>query len=749
MERLKDKISEQSLRFKFIWGAVLLLLVFSILVLITFNWKARNLMYEQVKKQGDGIAKTVSLNSSYYLQFSLKQNLQDMASTILYSTEAVYVDFLDPFGNVLAKTDERKKLKEFETFVPSVIIGKKAKTEEGEDVLIFSYPILDPSKNKVHENINFENLEDVPCIICHSKSGGMPLLEKKEIETLSKSKIKKMKEKIKDFSYEGEYLLGFLRVAISTKSFKAAKYSLTIWGLLITIFILVLSLIFVQFAYKFTIGPILNLQQVATIVAKGDLTQRIKSKREDELGKLINAFNQMTENLESMVSKVKSGYSRLLGATQIISKASQAVIQKSETQIQSTDQTYNSIERLNNGIKKINENVESLSTSSEETSSSILEMVATIEEVSKNIDSLFSAVEETANATTEMVASINEVDRSMEQLAAFVSDTSASMIEMDASISEVERNSSQSYDFTLEASKYTEEGLKAVQETIQGMTNIQKAVQDAESVILKLGSKSEEIGKIVNVIDDIAEQTNLLALNAAILAAQAGEHGKGFSVVATEIRDLSERTASSTKEISNLIKTVQEEVKNAIESTKIGVREAREGANLANQSGRILEKILENSLAVSNMAKEIARATKEQARSSQGVTRAIEKVREMVKQVSKATSEQSQGSQHIQEATERMREITRYVQQAIQEQKSGSLMISKATEEMMEMIHNILEITSQQAEGSEKITKAMGEVKRLGVEMKEAIEELKIINEQLVQQSQSLQEEIQRFKIRG
>jgi len=749
MEKLLDRYSKQSLRFKFIWGAILLLVVFSLLVLLTFNWKARSLMYEQVKKQGDGIAKTVSLNSSYYLQFSLKQNLQDMASTILFSTEAIYVDFLDMYGNVLAKTDERLRPKDFDVFVPSVITGKKAKIETGEDVLIFMYPILDPSKSKAHQDVNFEALEDPPCVICHSKNGGPPILERKEISELNKTKIKKMKEKIKDFSFESESLLGFLRIAISTKSYKTAKYSLTIWGFLITIFILILSLIFVQFAYKFTIGPILNLQQVATLVAKGDLTQRIKSKREDELGKLINAFNQMTENLESMVSKVKSGYSRLLGATQIISKSSQAVIQKTEIQVQSTDQTYNSIEQLNNGIKKINENVESLSTSSEETSSSILEMVATMEEVSKNIDALFNAVEETANATTEMVASINEVDRSMEQLASFVSDTSASMIEMDASISEVERNSSQSYEFTVEASKYTEEGLKAVQETILGMTNIQKAVQEAEAVILKLGSKSEEIGKIVNVIDDIAEQTNLLALNAAILAAQAGEHGKGFSVVATEIRDLSERTASSTKEISNLIKTVQEEVKNAIESTKIGVKEAKAGADLANHSGRILEKILENSLAVSNMAKEIARATKEQARSSQGVTKAIEKVREMVKQVSKATSEQSQGSQHIQEATERMREITRYVQQATQEQKSGSLMISKATEEMMEMIHNILEITSQQAEGSEKITKAMGEVKKLSVEMKEAVEELKVVNEQLVQQSQSLQEEIQKFKIRG
>lgn len=748
MEALLSKFLGKSLKFKFLAGAIFILIFFAFLVIFTFNLKARSLMYEQVKKQGDGIAKTVSLNSSYYLQFSLKSNLQDMANTILFSTEAIYVDFMDGYGNVLVKTDERHRPAEFESFIPSIIIGKKSKTLSGEETIIFMYPILDPSKAKIHEGIDFEYYEDSPCVLCHGK--GVEISAQSKFEPgITKSKIKKLKSKIKDFSYENEAVLGYLRLAISTKSYKSAKYSLAIWGSIITVFVFLLSFIFINIGYRFIIGPILNLQQIATAVAKGDLTQRIKSRREDELGKLINAFNQMTENLESMVSKVKSGYARLVNATQVISKSSQSVTQKVEEQVLSTDQVYNSIEQLNNGIKKINENMEALSTSSEETSSSILEMVATMEEVSKHIDALFNAVEETANATTEMVASINEVDKSMEQLASFVSDTSASMIEMDASINEVERNASQSYNFTVEASKYTEEGLKAVQDTIIGMQNIQKAVQEAEAVILKLGSKSEEIGKIVNVIDDIAEQTNLLALNAAILAAQAGEHGKGFSVVATEIRDLSERTAASTKEISNLIKTVQEEVKNAIESTKVGVREAMAGANLANQSGRILEKILENSLAVSNMAKEIARATKEQARSSQGVTRAIERVREMVKQVSKATSEQSQGSQHILEATERMREITKYVQQATQEQKSGSLMISKATEEIMEMIHNILEITSQQAEGSEKITKIMGDVKMLAQEMKSSVEELKTVNEQLLQQSQALQEEIQKFKIRS
>ena len=114
--------------------------------------------------------------------------------------------------------------------------------------------------------------------------------------------------------------------------------------------------------------------------------------------------------------------------------------------------------------------------------------------------------------------------------------------------------------------------MRAVRETIDAMETSRRSVLDANSVVARLGQRSAEIGTILNVIDDIAEQTNLLALNASILAAQAGEHGKGFSVVAAEIRDLSERTATSTKEIGSLIHAVQEEVQNALDSMSAGAR---------------------------------------------------------------------------------------------------------------------------------------------------------------------------------
>ncbi len=743
---LTDLNRRSSLKFKFFAGVIILLAIMGSLLLLATNWRARTLIYNQTREQGDSLTKTIAMNSSYYVQFSLKQNLQDMVDTILLNQLIVYADFLDAYGNAIASSDAAMMPTALNGFTPHFYSGKRGHTPQGEEVLLFVYPILEPNKARSHEDVDFTRMEAAACLTCHAKDASLKL-SASEIASLTRAKADP-KDAAATFQ-DVDFALGYLRIALSTRAYVAARNNLLLWGGIIGLITLGLSLFLIQIASNLTIRPIAHLQQIAAGVAKGDLTQRLKTRREDELGKLTGAFNQMTENLENMVSKVKTGHQRLTGATHVIAKSSQQVMQRSENQLAFTDQAYGAVENLNTGIKRINENVEALSTSSEETSSSILEMVATMEEVSKHTDSLFQSVEETANATTEMVASINEVDRNMDQLASFVSETSASMIEMDATINEVERNAQQSYEFSVEASKSAEEGMKSVQETIAGMSRITKAVQEVEGVIGRLGSKSEEIGKIVNVIDDIAEQTNLLALNAAILAAQAGEHGKGFSVVATEIRNLSERTASSTKEISNLIRSVQGEVRDAIDRTKDGVKEAQSGSTVANQAGRILEQILDSSLSVSNMVKEIAKATREQAKSSQDVTKSVERVREMAKQVSKATSEQAAGSQHIMGATENMREGTRYVQQATQEQRSGSMMISKSTEQMMEMIHGILEITSRQTEMAEQIMQFMRDMKMLNTETRTSIDDLRQVNDQLLQQSRALEEEIQKFKIRA
>ena len=402
------------------------------------------------------------------------------------------------------------------------------------------------------------------------------------------------------------------------------------------------------------------------------------------------------------------------------------------------DETYHSIDQLNSGVRKITENVEVLSAASEETSSSMMQMVASMEEVTRHAETLWGAVEDTASATQQMVSSIGQVDRNIDYLSGFVTDTSSSMVEMSASIAQVETNSARSYELTRAVASAAESGMRAVRETIEGMEEIRRAVADSNAVISRL-----------NVIEDIAEQTNLLALNAAILAAQAGEHGKGFSVVATEIRQLSERTASSTREIAGLIRSVQEEVANALATTASGTKLVEQGVSLSHDAGKALTNILESASNASAMGKEIAAATREQAGGSENIARAVARLQELVKEINTATTQQAQGSSHILNAVESMREVTQYVRQAMAEQKSGSAMISSAAERMITMIHEIFHVATSQAAESEKIMATMEQVRAIAEGNRDSANEMSESLALLSDAIRGLDEEVRKFRVSG
>ena len=209
------------------------------------------------------------------------------------------------------------------------------------------------------------------------------------------------------------------------------------------------------------------------------------------------------------------------------------------------------------------------------------------------------------------------------------------------------------------------------------------------SVISNLGTRIDAIGQILAVIDDVAEQTNLLALNAAIIAAQAGEHGKGFAVVADEIKDLAERAGGSTKEIAELIKTIQAESRNAITAVERGAQNVSRGVEVSNEAERALKKILESSQKSTAMVRAIARATVEQAKGSKQVTDAIGRIAETVQQIAAATAQQARGSDQIMKSAEKMRMITQHVERSSQEQARGGRQITASIEQISSMVNTL------------------------------------------------------------
>jgi methyl-accepting chemotaxis protein len=339
--------------------------------------------------------------------------------------------------------------------------------------------------------------------------------------------------------------------------------------------------------------------------------------------------------------------------------------------------------------RNISASVEGLSHSAEESSSSILEMVAINNEVRENIHNLALSVQETTTAIEEMTFSSKEVAKNIEELSTAAEETAASMNQMDVSIGQVETNANETSKLSETVSRDAETGVAAIKQTIQGIDKIKDSSRIAAEVIGNLGQRISEIGNILNVIDDVAEQTNLLALNAAIIAAQAGEHGRGFAVVADEIKALAERTGASTKEIAELVKTIQDQSRRATNVMSQGVDNVEEGVRLGHNAEDALRKIVDSAKRSTLMIQAIAQATVEQAKGSKQVTNAISRIAETVQQIAYATAEQAKGSEHIMQSAERMRGITQQVERSADEQNRGGRQITQSIENIREVADQI------------------------------------------------------------
>jgi methyl-accepting chemotaxis protein len=501
------------------------------------------------------------------------------------------------------------------------------------------------------------------------------------------------------------------------------------------------------FVSRLLLQPLDSMSAVARRVSDCDLTARAQKLGDDEIGTLAESLNRIGENLTVTLSRVQNVTGGVATVIERISRTGSAVSSGAGTVTARVVDTSSSMGQMIVSLKGIADNVEVLAQSAEESSSSILEMAATNDEVAENIQALAASVEETTAAIEQMTYSIKEVAKNIEELSATTEETSSSMNEMDVSISQVETNANETAKLSEQAQRDAEMGAEALSRTLGGIDKIKESSKEAANVIEALGNKIAAIGNILNVIDDVAEQTNLLALNAAILAAQSGEHGKGFAVVADEIKELAERTGASTKEISELIRAVQEQSKNAITAMDRGVRNVEEGVRLGQETETALKKIQESSQKSTQMVKAIARATIEQARGSKQVTMAINRIAETVQQIATATAEQARGSEQIMKSAEKMKAITKHVERSAQEQARGSKQITRSIESISEMVNHLNRAQKEQTKGSEQVMTAVVQIKQVAEAQTVSVRELEAAIVDLASQAEVLRGEVRRFRV--
>ena len=439
-------------------------------------------------------------------------------------------------------------------------------------------------------------------------------------------------------------------------------------SLLLTLLAIVGGVLVAYLTAKSITQPLTHLITVAREIGdSGDLNQNIDIHRNDEIGALATTFNNLVAYLKEM-----AGVSMAVAEGDLTVE----VVPRSKR-----DTLGNAFLRMSHGLQEI---VRTTRDSAGQVSAGSNQVAGAADESAKVSVQASSAIEEVTSTMHEMSINVQNVVKNTQVQASSVAETSASIDQMVTSIQRVADTAKVLLDIANRSREEVVVGIQTMEKTTDGLNRTNKAIQSSAEIINVLGHRADDIGRIIEVIDDLAEQTNLLALNAAIEAARAGVHGLGFAVVADEVRKLAEKSTQSTKEIADLIQSIQREAKQAVENMDRSTRIVEEGLSLGNDLGSALHKISNVVTEVYKFSQEIGAATNEQSVGSAQIAKATGRLTEITQEINSAVEEQASGAQAVVRAMDKMREL-------VQQSASSSTELSAAAEQMLKLSRNLLD----------------------------------------------------------
>ena len=328
-------------------------------------------------------------------------------------------------------------------------------------------------------------------------------------------------------------------------------------------------------------------------------------------------------------------------------------------------------------------------------------------------ESVMASVDETSSAVGEISVAIDEVSKNLDCLSESVDKSVSAMEQINATLKNVEQNTAVSHSVASKVKSQADKSRAVVEETIAALAEIQTSVDLSYRGIMRLSENSSRIDSIVSVINDITKRTNLLALNASIIAAQAGEYGKSFGVVADEIRNLSLQTGHSTGEITGIIEEIMNESRAAASNVAATKSLVQRGVHLGEETGDALKVILDSSQHAMEMTEQIKVATEEQAQSARLVTQSMEDVSTMTSQIFNASKEQVNATKSIARAIDSIKDMTQEMVGATSHQVKDGNEIKKSVEAVGDMVLGIFDDLESRREESGEVVKELELMKEI------------------------------------
>jgi methyl-accepting chemotaxis protein len=492
--------------------------------------------------------------------------------------------------------------------------------------------------------------------------------------------------------------------------------------------------------------PLTELVESSKAITDGDLSTKVAEATSDEIGVLARTFNAMTAGLRTLVLQVRQGIGEVAEVSRALEERADSLFQDATRQSTAITEANASIDRVAGSIREVNANVEQLAETSEETSTSILQMDASIGEVASHMDELTGAIDTTSAAVTMVTSNIQQVVGGVDTLQAASAGTAERLRELGASVAAIEANAAESRTLSEDSSREASEGMTAVGETIQSMTEISTSFGQLEQCVSGLAERSQSIDEIVQVIQDVAEQTGLLSLNAAIIAAQAGEHGRAFSVVAEQVNALADRTQKSAREIADLIQAVQADTRAAVSAVEEGSARVESGVQRSNVAGKVLDRIIEKTGATTSRVRDIADATRLQASDLERVEGAVQEVEQIVRAIGQSTHDQQLATEEIARAVDNIRNLGAAVRHSTDEQRRSSGLITQAAGHVTEMVSHIAEATGEQTRNAETIEQTLRVFADVSEAARRGAEAITGNVATLLERASRLEDEAERFK---
>lgn len=412
------------------------------------------------------------------------------------------------------------------------------------------------------------------------------------------------------------------------------------------------------------IGPLNVAAEYIDRISKGDIPPKITDEYKGDFNEIKSNINLLVDTISHLITEtlalgksLAEGKLTARGDENKFQGSFHEIIETINTAVDNISQPLQETGKVMNYMKDGDLTVRMLG-------EYLGELQRLKEDINKMADSLSTLLLQISSSADISASAAAEISAIAETLAASAAENSAQVDEIASAIEEMSRTISENAMGATNAAQVAErnkqiaaEGGRAVSETVQKMMQIANVVRASAEKIEKLGESSKEIGEIISVIDEIADQTNLLALNAAIEAARAGEQGRGFAVVADEVRKLAERTTEATKQIAQMIKGIQKETEEAVRAMQQGTEEVNNGIDLADKAGTSLEQIVSSSQEVWDLINQIAAATEEQSSTAEEVARNISSISQVTSDTATRVQDVAKSSEDLAKQMDLLRSL--------------------------------------------------------------------------------------------